>query len=382
MKMRILVVDVGTGTQDILLFASDQPIENCCKLVMPSPTVVVANAIRRATADRRDLLLTGVTMGGGPCAWAAEDHLKAGLRLYATPDAARTFNDDLAEVERIGVRITDVQEAARLDGVLRIEMRDLDLDAIATALRAFGVNPQVDAQAVGVFDHGEAPPGTSDRAFRFAYLAERIRTVGNLRAFAYLRHDIPPSLTRFHAVASTVPRNLPLLVMDTGPAAMLGALDDERVRRADSCVIVNIGNFHTLAFHLVGGRIAGLFEHHTGLLTCEKLEGYLDQLARGVISNDEVFAAGGHGALIFSSAAQPPTLIAITGPQRRLLWDSMTNLHPTLHPDRVWVQARQKLPIYNAVPHGDMMLAGCFGLLRAFAAKMPEFAPAIEASLG
>jgi hypothetical protein len=36
---------------------------------------------------------------------------------------------------------------------------------------------------------------------------------------------------------------------------------------------------------------------------------------------------------------------------------------------------------YEAVPHGDMMLAGCFGLLRAFANAEPHFAPLIEPSL-
>jgi hypothetical protein len=36
---------------------------------------------------------------------------------------------------------------------------------------------------------------------------------------------------------------------------------------------------------------------------------------------------------------------------------------------------------YYAVPHGDMMLAGCFGLLRAAAARVPEWRAEIEASL-
>ena len=39
--MQILTVDVGTGTQDVLLFDSDRELENCFKLVLPSPTVVV-----------------------------------------------------------------------------------------------------------------------------------------------------------------------------------------------------------------------------------------------------------------------------------------------------------------------------------------------------
>jgi hypothetical protein len=40
------------------------------------------------------------------------------------------------------------------------------------------------------------------------------------------------------------------------------------------------------------------------------------------------------------------------------------------------------LDAYLAVPHGDMMMAGCFGLLRAAATHWPEFRPAIEEALG
>ena len=77
--MRILTVDIGTGTQDILLFDSEQPVENGLQLVMPAPTQIVARRIRAATAARRPILLTGVIMGGGPCQWAANDHMRAGL---------------------------------------------------------------------------------------------------------------------------------------------------------------------------------------------------------------------------------------------------------------------------------------------------------------
>ena len=47
--MRILAIDVGTGTQDILLFDSTQPVENALQLIMPSPTQIAAGRIRRAT---------------------------------------------------------------------------------------------------------------------------------------------------------------------------------------------------------------------------------------------------------------------------------------------------------------------------------------------
>jgi len=51
--MQILAVDVGTGTQDVLLFDTDKEPENALKLVMPSPTVLLAQAIRAATRAGR-----------------------------------------------------------------------------------------------------------------------------------------------------------------------------------------------------------------------------------------------------------------------------------------------------------------------------------------
>src|SRR5260370_38545833 len=93
-RLRILAVDVGTGTQDILLFESDRAIENCLQLVMPSPTVIFAERIRRATAQQRPVLLGGHIMGGGPVGWAARDPAQAGDPWYATADAARPLDDD------------------------------------------------------------------------------------------------------------------------------------------------------------------------------------------------------------------------------------------------------------------------------------------------
>jgi uncharacterized protein (DUF1786 family) len=60
----ILAIDIGGGTQDILLYDPDQPLENSIKLVLPSPTVVVAGKIRAATAAKRPVFLSGQVMGG------------------------------------------------------------------------------------------------------------------------------------------------------------------------------------------------------------------------------------------------------------------------------------------------------------------------------
>src|SRR5215467_7921414 len=109
--LRILAVDVGTGTQDILFFESGKTIENCFKMVMPSPTVIIAERIKKATENGQPVLLTGVTMGGGPCHWAARDHALAGFTVTVTPQAATTFDDDLTLVEQMGFEIIDNAEA-------------------------------------------------------------------------------------------------------------------------------------------------------------------------------------------------------------------------------------------------------------------------------
>lgn len=384
-RTRILAVDIGTGTQDILLFEGGQTIENCLQLIMPSPTVIYAERIRRATAERRPVLLTGRTMGGGPVSWAARDHAQAGLPCYATPDAARTLDDDLTRVSAQGLRVIAEDEVAEVRAeagptIEAVELRDFDPAAIQTALRAFGVDPRVDALALAAFDHGAAPPDISDRRFRFDLIAERIRARPDPLALAYLVADLPPSLTRLAAVAAEAAEAaeydkfgkhkssgpIPLVLMDTGAAALAGALEDPVVRGQRESLIVNIGNFHTLAFHLRGGRILGTFEHHTGELTTARLENYLRALVGGTLTNERVFAESGHGALLLEEReprGEAMPFVAVTGPRRELLRGS--DLEP-----------------YEAVPHGDMMLAGCYGLLRAVEVLLPRFAPAIVASLG
>ncbi|MBI4785423.1 MAG: hypothetical protein HY782_00020 [Chloroflexi bacterium] len=228
--MRILAIDVGTGTQDILLFDSEVEVENCLQMVMPSPTVLVAQQIKDATARGEDVLLTGTIMGGGPCNWAANDHLRAGYRVLATPSAAQSFNDDLAEVEKSGIHVVTDADAMYLENVARIAMRDVDLDAVRGAFASFGVDLRFDAVAVAVFDHGNAPPGYSDRLFRFEFLAERLKAFNSPAAFAFMRDQIPARLTRMRAAANDVETDAPVLVMDTAPAAVLGT---RRIR--DGC---------------------------------------------------------------------------------------------------------------------------------------------------
>ncbi len=369
--MKILTVDIGTGTQDIFLYDSQLDIENGFKLVVPSPTMMVHRRIKQATQRREPILLTGVTMGGGPSQWAARDHAAAGLPIFATPEAARTLDDELDKVERMGIRILSDDEAAALPAhTTRIRLADFDFDSIARAFAQFGV-PLGDlaAVAVAVFDHGNAPAGVSDRQFRFDYLDERIRQENALSAFAYLPADIPPIMTRLQAVADCSPAlDCPLVVMDTAPAAILGAGFDPAVAALAHRLIVNVGNFHTLAFRLGPGRVEGVFEHHTGEIDRAKLERYIRALADGTLQHADVFDDMGHGALVYEKRPQPhisPAFdVVVTGP-RRSMFAGAGSLRP-----------------YFAAPFGDMMIAGCFGLLAATAGLLPGVREAVIGSLG
>jgi uncharacterized protein (DUF1786 family) len=208
----------------------------------------------------------------------------------------------------------------------------------------------------------------SDRVFRFNYLAERFSTGRGLLALGFRGEDAPPEMTRLRAVAATAPADLPLLLMDTAPAAVLGALDDPLVAAQEDLLVANVGNFHCLAFHIAGGQIAGCFEHHTGELKEPQLVGFLERLGDGSITNQEVFDSMGHGALVLRATPGARPALAVTGPRRAML-----------HRSALWANTQSRP--YFAVPHGDMMLAGCFGLLRAYAANYPETAEQIEAAL-
>jgi uncharacterized protein (DUF1786 family) len=363
--MRILAVDMGTGTQDILVFDSEAHVENNVKLVVPSATEIAARRIRRAQHEGRPLVLTGTVAGGGPCSWALEAFLKAGGEAFATEEAAQTIDDDLERVRELGVTLISEDEARGIDAE-RVELRDLDLAALRAALTQFEVPADFDGFALGCLDHGAAPPGVSDRLFRFEHLKHTVERRNDLLAFATAASLLPDYLTRARAMVREAARQAPTVFMDTGPAAALGALHDDAVARAGESITMNLGNMHLLAFHLRGRKIASLYEHHTGEIDAPRIADFTSQLASGALTHEAVFQSSGHGTFHADRslvADRLPAMVAATGPQRSKIRG--TRLDP-----------------YFAAPFGDMMIGGCFGLLRAYAEVYPEARQPVEARLG
>jgi uncharacterized protein (DUF1786 family) len=341
--LRILAVDVGAGTQDILVYESDRPIENCVKLILPSQTQVVAGRIRRATASGKPIFLTGTVMGGGASSSAVEAHLAAGLPVYSAPEAARSLHNDLERVKRTGVVLRDVPPP----GAEIIWLRDVDLAALADALGQFGVE-MPSLYAIAVQDHGYLP-GSSGREFRYEFLQSLLEGGGTLEQMVYL--EPPEYMIRMRSVIESLPG---AVVMDTGAAAVAGVLGDPVVSQAadrEGAILVNIGNMHTFGVAMRSRRVFGLFEHHTGGITPELLDHLVSSLQSGTLTHDEVTANGGHGAAFdpaYSQAGQFP-FVAITGPNRRIA---------------------APLSYHAAVPHGDMMLAGPFGLVEGMIQRL------------
>ncbi len=333
----ILAVDVGGGTQDVLLWEPGREVENSVQLVLPSPTRIVAGRIRSLTGAGADLYLQGPLMGGGACCGAVRDHLEAGLRVFAEPWAARTIDDNLGRVEAMGVILTDSPP----EDAVPVRTGDIDLPALARALAPFDIEMPC-RFSVAVMDHGHSPE-ESNRRFRFRYWESFLSGGGSLDRLVH--KAAPERFTRMAAALDAAPG---AVAMDTGAAAVLGALFDPVVaaRRDEGFTLVNIGNSHTVAALIRGDRVFGIYEHHTGLLSSERLADHLARLRRGALSFDDVYGEGGHGCAgpLDGAGGAGFAFTAVSGPRRGMA---------------------RGLGWHFAAPFGSMMLIGCFGLVSA-----------------
>ncbi len=348
--MKILAIDIGAGTQDILLYDSAKQLENCVKMVLPSPSPLLAARVK--VLDRGDLFIGGHTVGGGSFARAVKKHLEAGNRVYMTAAAACSLRNNLDDVAALGVEIVDRQPSG-FHGTV-IEADELDLAPLRSLLQAVGEDlDSLDAVAVAVQDHGSYVVGESNRKTRLAHMMRRLEEDPDPLTLSYLYGEVPAAFPRMASAAERLREQLScptILVMDTAPAAVAGCLADLRVaeREGGNLLLINAGNGHTLACLLRGGKVAAVFEHHTKRLEPSPFASYLATFCRGEARDDDEYMASGHGLFYI---AEPPgieglDLIAITGPNRELLEGT-------------------GLDLYYPSPGGDMMMTGPMGLVRA-----------------
>lgn len=335
--MRILAIDIGTGTQDILLFDSERNIENCTSLVVPAPSRIFAKKLK---AIRGNVYVHGDTMGGGALTRAIVQHLKDGNRVVMDESAAHSVRNDLDQVRSMGI---EVGERPAFDSFQELRIREIDLPLLLEFLSRVGEDSDIDAIAIAVQDHGVSPPGISDRIFRFKRMEAMLRKENAPESFHFLANEIPEVNLRMRSAARAAGEasSAPVLVMDTAFSAILGCLEETK----GTSLVVNVGNGHTIAALLIEKRIEGLFEHHTHELTPKRLEEELRLFVRGELSSKRVQEEDGHGVITLKPfLGEIPVMV--TGPNRDLFQGT-------------------SLRFSYAAPGGNTMMTGPVGLVRA-----------------
>jgi len=335
-KGPVLCLDIGSGTQDVLLYFPDREIENCFKLVLPAPARVLAGRIREATAAGRAVHLHGCNMGGGFHS-AMKAHLAAGLAFSCTRAAAFSVADDLDALAATGVFIREDCP----QGALPLLAVDYDPAFWERALDTLGL-PRPALVTACAQDHG-FHPGQSNRRGRFV-LWEKLLHEADGRPESLLYQEIPACFTRLIDLQRAIGGGP---VADTGAAAVLGALFEPSVRRraaSRGLTLVNIGNSHTVAFLVHQGRVWGVYEHHTGLIDGPRLWEQLGRFRNGALRFEEIFDDRGHGAMHLELPTEAGGFAdtLVIGPRRALL---------------------EGYDVEFPAPGGDMMLTGSFGLV-------------------
>jgi len=341
--MKILGIDIGAGTKDILLYDSEKNVENCTKMVMPSPTILCAKNIRNS---KNDLYISGHTIGGGELATTLKRHIENGHKVTMTEEAAFTLYNRLERVKSLGITI----EEKPADG---FSGEYITFDEVnADQLRAFLLSTSeslegFDAIAIAVQDHGVPPANVSQNRFRLEKFKERFLQEPHVDASIFF-DDVPQCYVRMRSAVTSVKKSFPgvrTFVMDSTLAAMAGCLYDHPSPLAGA-IAANIGNSHVTA-SLITDRIVGFVEHHTSLLTPEKLGQLLRRLGSGKLMDEEVIGDGGHGSFYLTDVViEEEHVVLATGPRRMMIGNSGVGFR-------------------FAAPTGDVMMTGAFGLVKA-----------------
>jgi uncharacterized protein (DUF1786 family) len=335
--MKILAIDIGAGTEDILLFDSTKNIENCISLVLPTPSKVLAEKLKKIQGN---VFIHGDTIGGGSLTGAILRHLKKGYRVVMEEPAAYSIRNDLDEVRSMGIEVGGKPGSGEFQD---FEIKEFDLSLLKDFLASFGEELHVDVIALAVQDHGVAPKHVTDRAFRFENLEAMLRRDNRPESFHFLGDAIPGYLLRMRSAVRAVQRgsSVPVLVMDTAFSAILGCMGEV----TGPSLVVNVGNGHTIAALVIRKRIEGLYEHHTHELTPQRLEEDLGRFVRGALTKKEVFDANGHGVVTLTPYDRRISVI-VTGPHRDLVKGT-------------------SLKFVFAAPGGNTMMTGPVGLVKA-----------------
>jgi len=343
---RFLMIDIGAGTMDILVYDTQTDLHY--KAVVKSP---VRHLAEKAAAITGNLLVLGSEMGGGPVTRVLMERARE-AEVVMSLSASATLNHDVQKVKSWGINVVADEQVDQLrhnkDFTL-VTLNDLEAGRIEQIVKNFGVPYAFEAVAICAQDHGVPGPGISHLDFRHNMFTASLTEKPYPHTLLYQSDQVPVTMNRLKSIANTAGQ-LPadeVYVMDSGMAAILGASLDDRCRHKQRYLVLDIATSHTVGAALAGDELAGFFEYHTQDITVERLENLLRDLADGKISHEQILAEGGHGAFLRQAVGfNAVETIVATGPKRKMLADS-------------------RLPVEFGAPWGDNMMTGTVGLLEA-----------------
>ena len=337
----VLILDIGSGTQDVLLALPNLTPENWPQFVLPSPAVMVKKKVQEITALGKDIWLYGHNMGGGFFK-AVLKHKELGYKVFCTQEAGFAIHDNIVYIQKHGIEICEVCPHSAVP----IYLADYDQLFWENILRQWAL-PMPHMVVASVQDHGVHLEG--NRIGRMNLWRDSLKMSSCLEDWLYT--DVKSECPKYTRLA-TLQKLTGGIVADTGTAIISGALAVPEVlsrSQREGVTIINIGNSHTVAMLVYKGEVAGIFEHHTRQRNLEEFLHDLQEFRLGWLPDEHVRTTGGHGVVFgerdASAGAFMPTFVL--GPQREFLRG---------HGQFV-------------APYGQMMLAGCFGLLRALGIK-------------
>ena len=360
-----LLMDIGTGTKDVLCFTPTDTLENNIKLVVPTPASLMAEQLETWVGD---LAISGYTMGGGYLAKVLRHHREKGHRICMESFPAFTVRNNLEEITASGIEVVE-----RIDKPTHV-FDEIELPLYFDLMTRFGFNPdQIKVIGVSVQDHGFHTHDESSRKNRFKYFLEHLEKAAAPRSLVFTPADLPDVFQRLKSAGLCISRfrpDLKVVLIDTSFSAILGCTFDPRVAALQGPVLyINFGNGHTMACILDSrpdekkpsghsNRLLSFFEHHTRILKQkpECLKDYVRRLAEGNLPSDEVFEDDGNGCVTFEKIPfEKLAGIVVTGPQRYLM--ARTGIGSSI----------------EAAPGGDMMMTGPLGLLHGMALRSADF---------
>lgn len=332
----VLCLDIGCGTQDVVLAMPGETVENWPKFVLPSPARQIGRRLRELGEAGKSVWLTGTDMGGG-FSGAMRELLAKGLRVAATKKAACAIAYDPVRVANLGVEAADTCPK----GFVPVTLGDYDARAWEAILAGLGL-PAPNEVLVCAQDHGEADMAKESRHARVRHFSAKL--ADNPDPAAWVEDNPPRNFARLAAIHEATGG----MVADSGPAVLAGCLLDDAMNKRsfrEGVTFVNVGNGHVFSALLYRGLVRGIYEHHVKGLSRERLLAHLDEFRKGFLSADVVMRDGGHGTIYGPECPEAgdyaPTFVC--GPNRGLV-------------------AGCGIPL---APFGAMMHAGCFGLLFA-----------------